>query len=81
MAWAPIASMTWKKKTAVKGPRLISLERIDLCIRMFKTDYDSGSIAPKGTFDKSPAVHPKGAGSRKALEILRETGEAFTAPD
>jgi hypothetical protein len=33
------------------------------------------------TFDKSPAALPKGVGSRKALEILRETGEAFTAPE
>jgi hypothetical protein len=58
-----------------------ALEGVDLCIRMFKTDYDPGSITPKVTFDKSPAALPKGLGSRKALEILRETGEAFTAPE
>jgi hypothetical protein len=58
-----------------------ALASIDLCIRMFKTDYDPGSIAPKVTFDKSPADLPKGVGSRKALEILRDTGEAFTAPE
>jgi hypothetical protein len=33
------------------------------------------------TFRKSPVLLPKGAGSRQALEILRETGEAFTAPE
>jgi hypothetical protein len=48
---------------------------------MFKTDYVPTSIAPKVTFDRSPAALPKGVGSRKALEILRETAEAFTAPE
>ena len=33
------------------------------------------------TFGKSPALLPKGVGSRQALEILRETGAAFTAPE
>jgi hypothetical protein len=50
-------------------------------VRMFKTDYDPGSIAPKVTFDKSPAALPKGVGSRKALEILGDIGSAFTAPE
>jgi hypothetical protein len=58
-----------------------ALASIDLCIRMFKTDYEPDSIAPKVTFDKSPAALPKGVGSRKALEVLRETGGGFTAPD
>jgi hypothetical protein len=26
-------------------------------------------------------VLPKGTGSRRALDVLRETGEAFTAPE
>jgi hypothetical protein len=58
-----------------------ALAGMDLCIRMFKTDYDPGSIAPKVTFDKNPAVLPKGTGSRRALDVLRETGGAFTAPE
>jgi hypothetical protein len=58
-----------------------ALEGVDLCIRMFKADYDPSSIMPKVTFDKSPAALPKGVGSRVALEILRETREAFTAPE
>jgi hypothetical protein len=48
---------------------------------MFKEDFDPETIEPKVTFRKSPALLPKGAGSRKALEILRETGRAFTAPE
>jgi hypothetical protein len=58
-----------------------ALTSLDLCIRMFKTDYDPSSIAPKVTFDKNPAVLPRGTGSRKALDVLRETGCAFTAPE
>jgi hypothetical protein len=30
---------------------------------------------------KNPAVRPKRAGSRKGLETLRKTGEAFMAPE
>ena len=51
----------------------------DLCIGMFKADYRPESIVPKVTFGKNPAGLPKGAGYRKALEILRQTGQAFTA--
>jgi hypothetical protein len=58
-----------------------ALEGVDLCIRMFKADYQPGAIEAKVTFGKSPAMLPKGAGSRTALEILRETGEAFTVPE
>ena len=36
-------------------------------------------VAPKTTLAKNPAGLPKGAGYRKALEILRETGTPFTA--
>jgi len=36
-------------------------------------------IAPKVTFGKNPANLKKGAGYRKALEILRDTHQAFTA--
>jgi hypothetical protein len=58
-----------------------ALDGVDLCIRMFKQGFDPETIAPKVTFRKSPALLPKGAGSRQALEILRETGEAFTGPE
>jgi len=56
-----------------------ALASIDPRIRMFKADYEPESIVPKVTFGKNPAVLPKGTGSRRALDILRETGEAFTA--
>jgi hypothetical protein len=56
-----------------------ALASVDLCIRMFKDDYEPQAVAAKITLRKSPANLPKGAGYRKALEILRETGQAFTA--
>jgi hypothetical protein len=46
---------------------------------MFKAGYQPQAIAPKVTLARNPARLPKGAGNRKALEILRETGQAFTA--
>ena len=68
-----------------KQAEVLSLRRalasVDLCIRMFKADYQPEAVAPKVTFGKTPAVLPKGSGSRRALDILRETGEAFTAPE
>src|SRR5262249_5525710 len=57
------------------------LESIDLCIRLFKTDYQPVLIAPKVTLAKNPARLPKGTGNRKALEILRETGVPLTATE
>jgi hypothetical protein len=66
-----------------KQAEVLSLRRalasVDLCIRMFKADYQPALIAPKTTFGKNPAGIPKGAGYRKAMEILRETGQPFTA--
>jgi hypothetical protein len=68
-----------------KQAEALSLRRaiasIDLCIRMFKADYQPASIAPKVTLARNPADLPKGAGYRKALEILRDTGQAFTATE
>jgi hypothetical protein len=57
------------------------LASIDTCIRMFKADYPIDSIKPKVTTAKSPAGLPKGAGSRKALDVLRESGEALSSPE
>jgi hypothetical protein len=66
-----------------KQAEVLSLRRalasVDLCIRMFKADYQPASTAPKVTLSKSPANLPKGRGYRTALEILRETGKPFTA--
>jgi hypothetical protein len=58
-----------------------ALTSLDVCIRLFKTDYEPESIEPKVTLGRNPAGVPKGTGSRRALEVLRETGEALTAPE
>jgi len=57
------------------------LSAIDACLRMFKEDYQPQAIEPKPTLEKNPAGLPKGTGSRKALEILRMTGESLTGPE
>lgn len=57
------------------------LSAIDSCVRMFKENYDPATVAPKVTLEKNPAVLPKGTGSRKALDILRITGESLTGPE
>ena len=57
------------------------LAAIDGCIRMFKDGFDPATIPAKVTFEKSPANLAKGVGSRKALEILRVTGESLSAQD
>jgi hypothetical protein len=68
-----------------KQAEVLSLRRalasVDLCIRMFKADYQPEAIRPKVTLARNPAGLPKGAGYRNALEILRETGQAFTAAE
>jgi hypothetical protein len=55
------------------------LAAIDVCVRMFKPEYKVEVIEAKVTNEKNPAVLPKGTGSRKALEILRQSGEVRAA--
>jgi hypothetical protein len=55
------------------------LASVDDCLRMFSREVDPDAIAAKVTLGKNPAGLPKGAGSRTALEILRETGQAMTS--
>jgi hypothetical protein len=57
------------------------LSAIDACLRMFKEDYRPQEIEAKPTLQKNPADLPKGTGSRKALDILRTSGEALTGPE
>lgn len=57
------------------------LSAIDSCIRMFNAEYAVEAIKPKVTLEKNPAGLPKGAGSRMALDVLRQSGEALTAPE
>jgi hypothetical protein len=48
---------------------------------LIQGNYQPESVAPKVTFGKNPTILPKGTGSRRALDILREMGEALTAPE
>jgi hypothetical protein len=57
------------------------LAAVDQCLKMFKPGCDLGAIKPKTTFGRNPADVPKGAGSRLALDILRETGEGFACEE
>lgn len=43
--------------------------------------YKPKDIEAKPTLEKNPAGLPKGTGSRTALDVLRATGEALTAPE
>lgn len=58
----------------------MELAQIDAVIRMMRPDQDLAvkAIAP---FGKSPAALPKGTGTRLALDILRETGGAYSAEE
>ncbi len=57
------------------------LTSVDNCLRIFGSDVEPEDIAAKVTFGKNPANLPKGAGTRMALTILRETGEALTTQE
>lgn len=59
----------------------VDLGTVDQCLRIFGSDIDPETIEPKVTFGKSPAGLPKGAGTRTALEILRETGQPMSTPE
>ena len=57
------------------------LASVDACLRIFGSDVDPETIPLKATFGKTPAGLPKGAGTRTALEILRETGQPMSTPE
>ena len=57
------------------------LASVDSCLKMFKPECDPSAIPAKTTFGKSPAALPKGAGTRTALEILRQTGQAMSSQE
>jgi hypothetical protein len=57
----------------------VELGSVDNCLRIFRSDVDPKSIAPKVTLAKSAL--PKGAGARTALDILRKTGRPMTCPE
>lgn len=69
-------------KAQLRVMRLRSdLASVDCCLKMFKPDCDPSAIKPKTIFGKNPAGVPKGAGGRLALDVLRETGGAFTCEE
>lgn len=55
------------------------LGSVDHCLKLFAKEIEPEAIPAKVTFGKSPARLLKGTGTRTALEILRETGEAMTS--
>jgi len=57
------------------------LANVDGCLRVFGSDVDPETIRHKVTQGKSSAGLPKGAGTRTAFDILRETGEAMSTPE
>lgn len=59
----------------------VELGSVDNCLRIFRSDIDPTTIPAKVTNDKSPTGLPKGAGTRTALEILREIGEPMSTPE
>ena len=91
MAEAHVLSALKEKRARVAGEldkaqllvmRLRSdLGAVDTCLKLFKPDLDPRQIVPKVTFGKSTTGLPKGAGTRTALEILRETGQAMSSEE
>lgn len=69
--------MTHLRAVALKA----DLAAVDRCLKAFDAKLDPDTIEPKATRSRDPAWLPKGAGTRRALEILRETGEAMTTHD
>lgn len=55
------------------------LGSVDDCIRIFRSDIDPATIPARVTL--APSQLPKGAATRTALDILRETREAMTCPE
>ena len=59
----------------------VELGSVDNCLRIFRCEVDPATIPAKVTVGKNPAGLPKGAGTRTALEILRETGQPMSSQE
>jgi hypothetical protein len=57
----------------------VELGSVDNCLRIFRSDVDPATIPAKVT--NAPSQLPKGAGTRTALDILRETGQPMSCPE
>ena len=56
----------------------LELGSVDNCLIIFRSDVDRASIPAKVTLN--PSQLPKGAATRTALDILRETGQPTSCP-
>lgn len=56
----------------------MELAHLDAVIKMFRPNYDLSKIATKRAVSRSKAGTARGSGTREALTILRESGEALT---
>jgi hypothetical protein len=91
MAEAHVLSALKDKRARLAGElkaaqwRVIALRcdlaSVDQCLKVFAAEVDPKALPAKVTNGKSPAGLPKGAGTRTALEILRETGDAMSTPE
>lgn len=59
----------------------VELGSVDNCLRIFRCEIDPATIQAKVTNGKNPTGLPKGAGTRTALDILRETGEPMSSQE
>ena len=91
MAEPHVVSALREKLARLKGERdkvhlrmlalRIEIASVETCLGMFAKDIDPATIPAKITFGRSPADLPKGAYTRTALEILRETGQPLSSQE
>jgi hypothetical protein len=89
VAETPVLSALKEKRARLAGElktaklRVMALQvelgSVDNCLRIFRCEIDPATIPAKVTIASSQL--PKGAGSRTALEILRETGQPMSCPE
>jgi hypothetical protein len=91
MAEAHVLSALKEKRARIAGElhaaklRVMALQTdlgsVDNRLRLFDANLDPNDIEPKVTISRDPTWLPKGAGTRTALTILRETGDAMTSQE
>lgn len=57
----------------------VEIASVETCLKIFRCEVDPSTILPKVT--RTQAQLPKGAGTRTALDILRETGQPMSCPE
>jgi len=91
MADSHVVSALIEKRARLAGElttaklRVVALQTelgsVDNCLRIFRCEIDPATIPAKVTNGKSPTGLPKGAGTRTALDILRETGDPMSSQE